>query len=124
TRDARRSWSAVHRDRRDSGADTVMTSLENSRKMKKKSHRVSRRCYRSGSETFLSPNARRLDGYSLYTANHVRIRAESEAGCRDLRPAARQSGRRGGAAEEPGYPVAADQAVGGVPGGRSPAGQG
>src|SRR6058998_2683274 len=92
--------------------------------MKEKSHRAAQRCYRSGSETILRPKARRLDGYSLYTANHVRIRAESEAGRRDLRHAARQCGRRGGAAEEPGYPIAADQAVGGVRGGQAPAGQG
>jgi len=35
--------------------------------MKEKSHRAAQGCYRSGSETFLRPNARRLDGYSLYT---------------------------------------------------------
>src|SRR5437899_2034532 len=92
--------------------DSLRPSLENSRKMKEKSHRAARRCYRSGSETFLRPNARRLDGHSLYTASHLRIRAQREAGRRGLRHAARQFGRRGGAAEEPGYPVAADEAGG------------
>src|SRR5712692_10541760 len=103
--------------------DMCAPSLENSRKMKEKSHRASQRCYRSGSETFLSPNARRLDGYSLYTASHVRIRAQREAGRRGLRHAARQFGRRGGAAEEPRYPVAADQACGRLSGRWASAGQ-
>src|SRR5712692_4970389 len=99
-------------------------SLENSRKMKEKSHRAARRCYRSGSETFLRPNARRLDGYRLYTASHVWIRAQSEADRGRLRHAARQFGRRGGAAEESRYPVAGDEAFGGLRGGWAPAGQG
>ena len=46
---------------------TLPPSLENARKMKEKSHRAAQGCYRSGSETFLRHNARRLDGYSLYT---------------------------------------------------------
>ena len=41
--------------------------------MKEKSHRASQRCYRSGVETLLRTHARRLDGYSLYTANHLRV---------------------------------------------------
>ncbi|HUG36796.1 MAG TPA: hypothetical protein VML54_07585, partial [Candidatus Limnocylindrales bacterium] len=46
-------------------------SLENSRRMKEKSHRASPECYRSGVETFLGTPTRRLDGYSLYSASHV-----------------------------------------------------
>src|SRR5713226_967676 len=60
-------------------------SLENSRKMKEKSHRASQRCYRCGVETRLHAHARRLDGYRLYSASHVRIRAKSEAGGHGLR---------------------------------------
>src|SRR5712691_6700090 len=92
--------------------------------MKEKSHRAAQRCYRSGSETFLSSNARRLDGYSLYTASHVRIRAQREADRGDLRHAAREFGWWGSVAEEPRYPVAADQAPGRVSGRWAPAGQG
>src|SRR5713226_5740094 len=62
-----------------------LSSLENSRKMKEKSHRASQRCYRCGVETRLHAHARRLDGYSLYSASHVRIRAKSEAGGHGLR---------------------------------------
>ena len=50
--------------------------------------------------------------------------SKGEAGRRPLRHAARQFGRRGGAAEEPRYPAAADQAPGRVPGRWAPAGQG
>ena len=92
--------------------------------MKEKSHRTSPRCYRCGVETYLHAHTRRLDGYSLYTANHVRIRAQRQADRRGLRPAARQFGRRGGPAEEPRYAVGADQAPGRLPGGHAPAGQG
>src|SRR6266852_1888515 len=92
--------------------------------MREESHRASRRCYRSGSQTFLRYHARRLDGYSLYSARHVWIRAQSEADRGRLRHAARQFGRRGGAAEESRYPVAGDEAFGGLRGGWAPAGQG
>ena len=92
--------------------------------MKEKSHRASRRCYRSGVETFLRTPTRRLDGYSLYSASHVRIRAQRQA-CRGPgRHAARQLGRRGGPAEEPGHPAPADQTLGRVRGRWAPAGQG
>jgi hypothetical protein len=37
-------------------------SPENSRKMKEKSHRTTRRCYRSGVEALRSTDERRFDG--------------------------------------------------------------
>jgi hypothetical protein len=92
--------------------------------MKEKSHRAAQRCYRSGVEAFLCTPVRRLDGYRLYSPSHVWIRAQSEAGRCPLRHAARQLGRRGGAAEEPEYAAGADQARGRVPDRRAPAGQG
>src|ERR1700675_3775113 len=104
-------------------ANPPAPSLENSRTMREKCHRASPRCYRCGIETYLHAHTRRRDGYSLYTANHVRIRAQREADRRGLRPAARQYGRRGGPVEEPRYAVAAEQAAGWGPGGRAPAGQ-
>src|SRR5262249_5744881 len=55
------------------------SSLDYSRRVKEKGHRVSRRCYRSGVEAFLYTVLRRLDGHSLYSASHVPIRAEREA---------------------------------------------
>src|SRR5713226_7846800 len=52
------------------GHDRARPSLY--RKVKEKSHRAPRRCYRSGVEAFLRTIARRLDGYSLYNSGHVR----------------------------------------------------
>src|ERR1700692_1172843 len=74
------------------------SSLDYSRTMKEKGHRTSPRCYRCGVETYLDAHTRRLDGYSLYTANHVRIRVQRQADCRGVRPGACQFGRRSGPA--------------------------
>src|SRR6185503_16773521 len=52
-------------------ASISATSLDYARTMKEKSHRTSPRCYRCGVETYLGTHTRRLDGYSLYTADHV-----------------------------------------------------
>src|SRR6266852_349627 len=57
--------------------------------MKEKSHRVPEVCEKSGNETLLHTTTRRLDGYRLYTATHVRIR---EACGGQVRHRARQLG--------------------------------
>src|SRR5256886_3131196 len=98
-------------------------SLENSRKMKEKSHRVSRRCYRSGVEAVLCTVERRLDGYRLYTSGDVQVRPEKQARRRRVRPAARQLRRWGDPAQRDRHPARVDQASGGVSRGRPPAGQ-
>ena len=94
-------------------------------KWKKKSHRASRRCYRSGSESFLSPKARRLDGYSLYSANHIpgfEPKGKPIVAAFDTPHASTD----GGAVllKSPRHALAADEARGGVCGGPAPAGQG
>src|SRR3989449_6318132 len=53
--------------------------------MKDKSHRATRRCYRSGVWTLRGTQARRPEGHSLYSASHVPIRAERQAGRRRVR---------------------------------------
>ena len=65
-------------------------SLDYSRTMKEKSHRVSRRCYRSGVDALRDTQTRRLDGHTLYSASHLQIRTERQAAGRRLRPVARQ----------------------------------
>src|SRR6266849_682479 len=54
------------------GADhgSCGTSPDYSRTMKEKSHRATRRCYRSGVEALRGTQTRRLDGHSLYSAQH------------------------------------------------------
>src|SRR5258705_539623 len=47
-----------------------LASLNYSRTMKDKSHRATRRCYRSGVWTLRGTQTRRLDGHSLYSASH------------------------------------------------------
>src|SRR5712692_5043490 len=47
--------------------------------MTEKSHRVPQVCNKSGVDALSHTTTRRLDGYSLYSANHVRIRAERQA---------------------------------------------
>src|SRR5213592_3032447 len=103
---------------------TPKTSLDYSRTMKEKSHRVSRRCYRSGVDALRGTQTRRLDGHTLYSASHVQIRAERQAAGRRLRPAARQLRWWGDPAQGDRHPVRVDQAAGGVSRGRPPAGQG
>src|SRR5437867_13003140 len=83
-------------------------SLDYSRTMKEKSHRVSRRCYRSGVETSLRTFARRLDGYRLYSASRVQVRSEKQADRRCLRPATRQLRRWGDPAQGGRHPVGVD----------------
>src|SRR5437867_3120028 len=92
--------------------------------MKEKSHRVSRRCYRSGVWSLRGTQTRRLDGHSLYSASHVPIRAERQAGGRGVRHSGRQLGRWSDPAEGHRHSLGADQAFGGVPGRRAPAGEG
>src|SRR6266567_8024154 len=55
------------------------SNLDYSRTMKEKSHRVSRRCYRSGVDALRGTRTGRLDGHSLYSASHVPIRAERQS---------------------------------------------
>src|SRR5881628_1806471 len=100
------------------------SSLDYSRTMKEKSHRVSRRCYRSGVWSLRGTQTRRLDGHSLYSASHVPIRAERQAGGRGVRHSGRQLGRWSDPAEGHRHSLGADQAFGGVPGRRAPAGEG
>src|SRR2546426_12229923 len=101
-----------------------LLSLDYSRTMKEKSHRVSRRCYRSGVDALRGTQTRRLDGYRLYSASHVQLRPEKEADRRRLRPGARQLRRWGDPAQGDRHPVRVDQAAGRVSRGRPPAGQG
>src|SRR6266478_10163251 len=100
------------------------TSLENSRRMKKNSHRAVRRCYESGVETLQYTVARRLDGYTLYNADPLQTRPEKEARRRPLRPSVRQLRWRGDPAQRDRYLPRADQAAGRPLRGRPPAGQG
>src|SRR2546428_483491 len=80
--------------------------------MKEKSHRVSRRCYRSGVEAFLCTVERRLDGYRVYNPGHVQVRPEKQARRGHLRPAARQLRWWGDPAHGDRHPVRLDQALG------------
>src|SRR5436309_15321156 len=75
------------------------SSPENSRTMKEKSHRAARRCYESGVETLQGTQTRRLDGYSLYSAQRFPGPRDFEADHRPVRPAASQFRRRRCAAE-------------------------
>src|SRR5947209_20561083 len=68
-------------------------SLDYSRTMKEKSHRVSRRCYRSGVEAFPCTAPRRLDGHSLYSASRLPIRGKRQAGGRGVRSEERRVGK-------------------------------
>src|SRR5206468_311553 len=99
------------------------TNLNYSRTMKDKSHRATRRCYRSGVWTLRGTQTRRLDGHSLYSASHVPIRAERQAGRRRVRHPRRQLGRWPGLAEGDRHPTRADQAPGRVCGRRAPSGE-
>src|SRR5256712_12672517 len=65
--------------RKDGVQGVEETSLDYSQTMKEKSHRVSRRCYRSGVDALRGTQTRRLDGHTLYSASHVQIRAERQA---------------------------------------------
>src|SRR3989475_4180932 len=94
------------------------------RTMKEKSHRVSRRCYRSGVDALRGTQTRRLDGHTLYSASHLQIRAERQAAGRRLRHAARELRWWGAPAQGDRHPVRVDQAAGSVSRGRPPAGQG
>src|SRR6266511_2910625 len=89
-------------------------NLDNSRRMKEKSHRAPQGCDKSGDKTLPHSTTRRLDGDRLYTASHVRIRSEKEAGGRRLRRGARQLRRRRDLAQGDRYPARADQGLGRV----------
>src|SRR5207245_5246554 len=73
---------------------SAVPSPENSRTMKEKSHRVPRRCYRSGVWTLRGTQTRRLDGHSLYNADAFPGPRDFDADYRPLRSAARQFRRR------------------------------
>src|SRR6266849_8116313 len=92
--------------------------------MRQDSHRVSQVCDKSGDRTLARPTRRRLDGYRLYSASHVRIRSEKEAGGRHLRRGARQLRRRRDLAQGDRYPARTDQGLGRVPRRSAAAGQG
>jgi hypothetical protein len=92
--------------------------------MRQDSHRVSQVCDKSGDWTLARTTRRRLDGYRLYSASHVRIRSEKEAGGRRLRRRARQLRRRRDLAQGDRYPVRPDQALGRVPRRSAAAGEG
>src|SRR6516165_7520119 len=81
--------------------------------MKENSHRAPHWCYRSGDWTFLYTHARRLDGYRVYSAGDLRCPRASAAGRRPIRPALRELGWRGGAAQGAGRPPGGHRAVGG-----------
>src|SRR6266542_2416794 len=102
----------------------LQTNLDNSRRMKEKSHRAPQGCDKSGDKTLPHSTTRRLDGYRLYSASHVRIRSEKEAGGRSLRLGARQLRRRRDLAQGDRYPARADQGLGRVPRRSAAAGQG
>src|SRR3989475_11859670 len=102
----------------------VAPNLDYSRTMKEKSHRASRRCYRSGVDALRGTQTRRLDGHTLYSASHIQIRAERQAAGRRLRHAPRQLRWWGAPAQGDRHPVRIDQAAGRVSRGRPPAGQG
>src|SRR5437660_3542951 len=86
------------------------SSPENSRGMKEKSHRATRRCYESGVETLQHTGVRRLDGYRLYSASDLPRRRVCEARGGALRSAERQHRRRLGAVQGPGHRTGADPA--------------
>src|SRR5438034_458555 len=69
-------------------------SLDNSRKMRAKSHRAPQVCDKSGDKTLPHATTRRLDGYRLYSASHVQLRSEKAAGRRGLRRGACELRRR------------------------------
>src|SRR5258708_499904 len=79
--------------------------------MRQESHRVPHVCDKSGDWTLARTTRRRLDGYRLYSASHVRIRSEKEAGGRRVRRGARQLRRRRDLAQGDRYPVRADTVV-------------
>src|SRR5213593_616371 len=87
-------------------------SPENSRTMKEKSHRAARRCYESGVETLQGTQTRRLDGYSLYSAQRSPGPRDFEADHRPVRPAASQFRRRRRSAESGRRSARADVATG------------
>src|SRR5436309_6746209 len=80
--------------------------------MKEKSHRAARRCYESGVETLQGTLTRRLDGYSLYSAQRFPGPRDFEADHRPVRPAASQFPRRRHAAESGRRSARADVATG------------
>src|SRR5947199_10729261 len=94
------------------GVLTLTPSPENSRTMKEKSHRAARRCYESGVETLQGTQTRRLDGYSLYSAQRSPGPRDFEADHRPVRPAASQFRRRRHAAESGRRSARADVATG------------
>src|SRR5258708_3096801 len=62
--------------------------------MRQESHRVPHVCDKSGDWTLARTTRRRLDGYRLYSASHVRIRSEKEPAGRRVPRGARPLRRR------------------------------
>ena len=114
-REGRARPGALERTRPGYYVEGTAASLDNSRRMKEKSHRVSRRCYRSGVDALRGTHTRRLDGYRVYSASPARIRGAGQAGGGPLRHAARQFGRWRHPAEGDRHAAWADQAPGRVP---------
>ena len=92
--------------------------------MRQKSHRAPQRCYRSGVEAFLCPCARRLDGHSLYSADHAAGPRDFQVDRRPVRPAPGQFRRRRLAAQGGRRSARLDLAPGQRPSRPSPARQG
>src|SRR2546430_16516791 len=80
--------------------------------MKEESHRVSEVCEKSVDKTTRRTTPRRLDGHSLYSAEHAAGPRELQADPRALRPAARQLRRRRPLAEAGRRPAGPDDAGG------------
>jgi hypothetical protein len=92
--------------------------------MKRKSHRVLEVCEKSGVETPSHTTPRRLDGHSLYSAEHAAGPREFQTDHRPLRSAARQLRRRRRAAEGDRRSTRPDLALGQRHPRPAPAGQG
>jgi hypothetical protein len=75
-------WQIRARARPGGTPEVCCLGLENSREMKEKSHRATRRCYRSGVDALRGPYERRLDGYRLYNPSDLPGRRVCEAVCR------------------------------------------
>src|SRR5439155_1842536 len=98
-------------------------SPDYSRTVKEKSHRVARRCYRSGVWTLRGTQTRRLDGHRLYSPADLPLPWEFATGHRRVRHSAREFGWRRDAPESRGSRAGADDATRRVPGGSAPAGK-
>src|SRR5919197_490484 len=92
--------------------------------MKEESHRVSEVCEKSVDKTTHRTTTRRLDGHTLYSAEHAAGPREFPTDPRTLRPAPRQLRRRRRPAEDDRRPPRPDLALGERPPRPAPARQG